>query len=170
MRINRLLPVIIIFAVLAGCAKKGDTGPAGPAGPTGSTGPAGSGVANISINIYHIPPTAWSAASGSYSVTISDASITNADSDAVEASIGSGTGTWIALPTVNIINSGDNIGFSYLNRLVTLNYIYSSAPSIDMYLKVIVIPPAIMKQHPNVDWKDYSQAEAIINGINKRRD
>ncbi|HTB05810.1 MAG TPA: hypothetical protein VK806_02570 [Bacteroidia bacterium] len=149
-----------IALMLNGCAGKD--------GAPGATGPAGAnGVANITSNVYPITPGSWSnPGTGEYAVNISDASITDATNDGVEVFISTNGTLWLGLPATNLLVNGDQMEFAYQTGQVSLIYLNSSAPSNTVSLKVVTIPPAIMKQHPNTNWKDYSQVQSIINSQN----
>ncbi|NNM95563.1 MAG: hypothetical protein HKL88_08925 [Bacteroidia bacterium] len=136
-------------------ACKGDTGPAGPAGTNG--------VANISSNIYTVSPGSWSNPSaGLYNYVASDASITNANTDGIEVFMSGNNTNWFGLPLTNVFANPDELFFMYINGQITFEYDGSSAPATTQYFKVVVIPPAVMKQHPRTNWKNWSEVSAII--------
>jgi len=155
---------IAALVLVAGCAKDGAQGPAGANGSNGlngSTGPAGpagangtNGTANIKTSIYAVSASDWTTitAGSTYEVGFSDSYISDADSDAVEVSLStSATGPWIALPLTNIITSGDQMIFQYENGQADVYYLYTSAPTTELYYKVTVIPPAaILKKNTTV--------------------
>ncbi len=150
---------IAAIALMVGCAKDGAQGPAGAngsnglngsAGATGATGATGAnGTANIKTNIYPVTSSGWTtiSAGASYKVVFADANISDADSDAVSVAVGSAAnGPWLEIPTINIVNSGDQMVFGYQNNQASVIYLYTSAPSSTLYFKVTVIPPALIKK------------------------
>ena len=157
MKTLKLLSAIgIISMVLYGC--KGDTGPAGATGPEGING-----VANISSYIFSVAPSSWHLASGIYYAPISDTAISNPDGDGIEVFCNpNNNGSWLGLPLENCITNGDDMLFTYSYEEIQFGYIYTSAPSITLYYKVVVIPPSIMKKYPNTNWHDYAQVNAIM--------
>ncbi len=164
-----LIAIAFLTAGLIGCSKDGATGATGPTGPTGPTGTAGTngtnGVANIHDTIYTITPGLWQSSGNDFVIVFNNPYITNFNTDEVDAySNGSSTANWIALPAFNIFATGDEESFGYNNG--TFTFIYagaSSAPSKTYYVKVVVIPPSVMNQHPNTNWHDYRQVLAIID-------
>jgi len=155
MKTTKLLMAIGIIAAFAGCAKDGATGPTGTNGTNG--------VANISSNVYSITPGDWSnPQTGEYLVSITDASIGDANTDGIEVFISTNGTTWLGLPTNNLLVNGDQMEFAYQNGAIILDYLYSSAPTSTLDLKVVVIPPAEINLHPNTNWNDYSQVNAIM--------
>lgn len=154
----------IIAATFSACSK-GDTGATGPQGPAGANG-----VANISSNIYSITPGSWSnPQTGEYAVKFADNAISNANTDGIEVFISTDGNTWSGLPTTNLLVNGDQMVYIYENGQITLGYFNSSAPSNTIDLKVVVIPPSQLNLHPNTDWNDYSQVNAIIQAENMRK-
>jgi len=94
---------------------------------------------------------------------VSDASIANADQDGIEVFISTTAGVYLGLPSNNMLVSGDQMGFGYQTGSVDLIYLNSSAPSSTIDLKVVVIPPAVMKQHPNTNWNNWSEVNSLMN-------
>jgi len=153
MKTVKLLIAMVIIASLSACTGKD--------GAPGATGPAG--VANITSNIYSITPGSWSNPSaGEYVVNISDADITSSNTDGVEVFLGTGNGIWLGLPASSTLSNGDNLEFDYQDGQIGLIYLFSSTPVVTIDIKVVVIPPAAMNIHPNTNWHDYAQVNAII--------
>lgn len=158
MKTTKLLLAIGIIAATFSACSKGDTGATGPAGANGANG-----VANISSNIYSITPGDWSnPQSGEYVVNISDNSIASANTDGIEVFVSTNGNLWLGLPSTNLLVNGDQMEFAYENGQITLAYLNSSAPTSTLNLKVVVIPPAELNLHPNTNWNDYSQVNAIM--------
>lgn len=158
-KLNVLFSSMGLIALLFTSCQKGATGPAGAAGANG--------VANISSTITSITPGSWSnPATGEYIVKVTNAAIANADNDGIEVFISTSTGLYLGLPATNILTNGDQMEFAYQTGAISLLYLNSTAPTSAINLKVVVIPPAIMKQHPNTNWNDYSQIEEIMKSNN----
>jgi hypothetical protein len=156
MKTIKLLAVVCISATLLSSCQKGSTGPAGAAGANG--------VANISSTITSITPGSWSnPGTGEYLVKVNNSALTSADQDGVEVFVSTSTGIYLGLPTTNILANGDQMEFAYQTGAVSLIYLNSSAPASTINMKVVVIPPAIMHQHPNTNWKNYNEVKAILN-------
>lgn len=157
-----LASVLIAFV----SCKKGDTGPQGPAGPAGANGSA-----NVSYGTVTVTPGTWSSVgTGQWEVSYSDAAITDADQDMVIGYVSSSTGTWWALPTTNYFTtagSGDALDLAYstgnFTILYTNNNVSATAPTVAVSFKVVVIPPAIIKNNPSTNWNDYNQVKKFLN-------
>ncbi|MGP8215270.1 MAG: hypothetical protein ACLQQ4_06885 [Bacteroidia bacterium] len=164
MKTLRISMLISGMALLfASCSKDGATGPAGPTGTAGANG-----VANISSTIYNVPTADWGASITGYGYedTIKDAAIKNADSDAVEVFIEPVTGYFLNLSSNNVYTNGDEMNFTVATGKVDLFYITSPAHSIvppTSNFKVVVIPPTVIRQYPNTNWKDYAAIMAIMD-------
>ncbi|MBS1652965.1 MAG: hypothetical protein JSU07_13250 [Bacteroidetes bacterium] len=154
-----------ITAVIAGLAltlgltftscKKGDTGPAGPQGPTGATGNA-----NVQSTTFLNQGFAYVAANSDYEINLTVPAVTSAVMNnggvLVYFQPSSSTGVWLQLPATF---GGTNIQTGY--ALGQVGLISTSALSILLNVKVVVIPPAMVK--PNVNTKNYSEVKAAYN-------
>lgn len=174
---TRKLSIITIaatFAVAAtfsGCSK-GDTGATGSAGATGPAGTNGSnGVANLSTTTYSVTSVQWAYTTDMFdwAASFTNTSIPTADSDVVVGYWSNASSGWFALPVTNLIQSGDEMSFSYNNNLVSITYYTGGTamypPShytgyLEILFKVVVIPPAVQYKHPGTNWKD---ARAVQN-------
>jgi hypothetical protein len=167
MKTLKSLSAIGLLAIfLYGCAgKDGAPGATGPAGPAG--------VANISTATFTVTPGGWTTiiAGAAYEAYLTVPAITDFNNDAVEVSTNAaGLGTfWIGLPLYDYLSNGDEMVQKYGPEEVKIHYNYSSAPSVDTYFKVTVIPPAIMKQHPNINWHDGAQVRTFIDAASTQR-
>ena len=151
-----------ILALTVSSCQKGDTGPAGSAGTNGTNGT--NGVANITSAIYPVTPGSWSNPSTDvYTVSYTNSAISDANHDGIEVFISTNGSIWFGLPSTNLISSGDNVEFNYSNGQIEFLYIFTSAPTSTLDFKVVVIPPAIMKQHPNTNWSDYNNVIKYCN-------
>jgi hypothetical protein len=137
--------VMLLGVVIASCSK---TGPAGPTGPAGANG-----VANITTTTFTVTPGQWNTitAGASYQTMLSVSALTNANTDNIEVSAtGNMSAGWGILPVSNLIYNGDEMAIVYRNGQVEVDYFYSSAPTVTVYFKVSVIPPAMIHQHPGL--------------------
>lgn len=153
-KINLLFAMllIVIATTLPSCEK-------------GATGPAGAnGTVNISSNIYTVTPGSWSyVPPGGYVTSVADPAITNANTDGIEVFISYNSTSWSGLPISTVVNSGDEMSYTYMNGQMIFEYGYTSAPTDTLYFKIVVISPTVMKQHPNTNWNDYDQIQSIID-------
>jgi hypothetical protein len=167
--LHSLLVVAGTALMLAAC-----TGPAGPAGPAGQDGANGAdgangtngtnGVANITNSITDITGWSFNTSPAYYYAALTNGSITDPNNEQVEVYFGlSNNGPWQAMPGVNLFNSGDQLTFDWTTNAVQINYDYSSLTNVpsDLYVNVLVIPPAVMKRHPGTNWKDASAIKSI---------
>jgi hypothetical protein len=139
-------------------ACKGDTGPAGPQGPAGANG-----VSNLSVTNLTVTPGDWLTVNAYNWQDITSAFIPSTDVCIVYASPNNSTFT--ALPWSDIQNVTDELLFSYgSGNLVTLEYYNPNLNSLSStwYFNIADIPPAVMKQHPKTNWKNWSEVSAII--------
>jgi len=165
MKTVKLFMAFSAIVLLIWSCSKGDTGPAGPTGPTGGAGATGpSGVANISTTMLTILSSDWKI----YAVNIDTVdrpvpALTDSINDGVivqvSRTVAPFAGEWFGMPMSNFLASNDLIDYVYGNKRIMLGYNFSSAPAQTLKFKVTVIPPAILKQHPNVNPKN--QAELL---------
>jgi len=123
------------------------------------------GVVGLSSNIYTVTPAAWglSGLNGQEAAFITDTWLNDPINDGVEVFVsGYPDGKWMGMPASNLVQTGDYVEYLYSNQQIEIVYDGTPSPGINLYIKVVVIPPAIMKQHPNTNWKDYDQVEALI--------
>ncbi len=151
--------VLIIGIVLSSC-KKGDTGPVGPAGANGTNG-----VSNITTYVGTTTNASWTLSGTEYDAIFNVSGITSSvvSNGSVMVFLGNtAQTTWSALPF-----SYQSVEFNYFYSLgqvtisVTLNS--GSAPSNPggIPFKIVVIPPAMIKQ--GVNTKNYSEVKAVYN-------
>lgn len=159
MKTIKYLSILIIAAIFASCSK-GEQGPAGPAGSNG--------VANINSYTYTIYTYNWAVGSNNWEyVDLNESNITNSNTDGVIVGVSEfGNGDWFGVPCSSFAVVGDVMLCDYDNGVVRIQYSSNgssggSAPSITLYFKVTVIPPAIQHKYPNVNWKNYSQVAAL---------
>jgi hypothetical protein len=160
MKKKNLLMCIMLLAFIS--CKKGDTGEMGPAGPKGDTGAQGpSGNANvIGTNQVTISNWAWDG-TAFYVANISAAGITQdiVDKGMVQVFREYSAGNWTPLPDINGQNST-----TFIFRLGNITLYNGNAdfsvpinPG-NINFRVVIISSLRISRHPEVNWKDYSQA------------
>jgi hypothetical protein len=140
-----ILAVAIIF--FDSCTKQ----VAGPAGPTGANGAQGAAAA-YSVTIDSVMPPSWVSTGTTFNFTIPVASMTSPNNSIVEvyyATSYNELSTWYELPISNALIATDNFDFLFYLYNVTILYTYSSAPTQQLYFKVVVInqPEGKIKKH-----------------------
>lgn len=156
----------IVLLSFASCVK-GDKGDMGPIGNDGKNG-----VANISTTSFVVGN--WSIPNGNVcfsQLTVPAITSSVLSNGAVQVFMsGDGGATYAALPLITVQNYSMQFEISY--NQVTLYWVYSGSGTMvnpyfyfggTMLFKVVVIPPAIIKQHPNIDLNNYSEVKATFN-------
>jgi hypothetical protein len=162
MKTKILIAFVINLLLFTGC-KKGDTGPSGKDGKDGA--------ANISSTTYNA--STWLSGSGSWYVNLSVPALTssNLNSAGVQVffSINSGANWW-ALPYTevastdyffNYTTSAGNVQPQWVYNGVGLGSNPNTYYSATVQLKVVVIPPALIK--PGVDNTNYEEMKKAYN-------
>jgi hypothetical protein len=151
---------LLVTAAFTSC-KKGDTGPVGPTGAQGTAG--SSNVTNYSITI-HSNNWYWNSANNQWLFSYN---LTADFNSAVYGYVMSGNGKE-AMPYINPTNfsittfanvlfqTTPSILFEYYDGTTTL-----TAPTSDVYLYLVVIPPAMKK--PNINYSDYKSVKSAYN-------
>lgn len=156
--------VVILYSCTG---KQGDPGAAGPAGANGKNG-----VANIIVDTITEFPNNWNQVGNIWtSGLITCNAITNSvfNNGMVEGFTDGSTLfyppiTWASLPYsygkqyTDFLCYVGSFAFNYGNSDSTAP---AQAPQAQNF-KIVIIPPAAMKQHPKTNWKDWSQVNAII--------
>lgn len=159
----------IVLLLFSNCKKetgpKGDTGPAGPAGPAGS-----SGIKNDQVFTFTTSTSSWNAINWPYNyleTTFSITAITNAvltTGDVHVYTSDNGGTSWTALPYSFITSQ-----YSYIIKsgqvlidITMTNGNMPTAPGAQVY-KIVVFPPAFVKQHPDINYSNYNEVENYIN-------
>jgi hypothetical protein len=178
MKTNKLIALAFSAAILmTACTKTGPTGPAGTNGTNGANGATGPmGNANVKDTVYTLAPAAWTPSTAYEYATVIDNQITTSilSNGAVLAfwSPNGGSGwdvlNWSSLnPTGYIFAfnvTGTQLGF-YFSGGGTPNSVFGGC-----ILKIVCMTSQVMERHPNTNWKDINQVNAVIaeeNGINK---
>jgi len=172
-----LVVFCVVLALFASCAKDGETGPKGDKGDTGASGAAGTngtngtnGVANVQQIDLTIHPNNWTYSS-LYSEWHYDyhPSPDPAYGTVVLNYIMSGNGKQV-MPFVDTFNNcrytfADNLFWSppYIQYQFTNFTTANVAPTYDKYVYLVLIPPARMAEHPNLDVSDYNAVKKAFN-------
>jgi len=157
-----VLMAAFAFAVtLVGCTgKDGAPGATGPAGTSGANGT--NGVANINSQTFMNQGLSYVSANSDYELTMNDAAITQTVVDNGEVVVytqpSSNPSGWTVLPAT-LGGTSINITFAVGGVIVQS----ANATSGNLNFRVVVIPPSIIKNYPNTNWKDYSQVKAIMD-------
>ncbi|MGP8216829.1 MAG: hypothetical protein ACLQQ4_14785 [Bacteroidia bacterium] len=163
------MAIIAIAISFNSCSKgtAGPTGPTGATGATGATGPAGtSGSSSITDTIINLQAASWQENTPQqYFCDLSMPPITNSNTDVVivYTLFEFNAGDYVTLPQSSVFVNGDEVSCYFTKGAVMLFYSNpaSGAPTKSETFKIVIIPPSIIKQNPNTNWKDYSQVMAI---------
>lgn len=180
MKTVKLLTIIFSMAVLfASCAKDGPTGPAGATGATGAAGPTGptgpTGNANIKDTTVTVTSGAWTVASSYDYTTISVPQVTSALLAKGEVltffSINSG-GAWDILNWTSLNPGGYTLDYVAAVGAVSLYFGPATNPNTffsqpNLLFRFVFITNSVIKQHPNTNWRDISQIDALMAVQNK---
>lgn len=184
MAMAALYTSIMAMSGLFYSCSKGDTGPPGPQGAQGTAGINGS--ANIITTTYTITTTVVSKdTESSWNPTSSptyhwvagfiDTNITISSVDVVLAYWSTSYGAdWNALPVSSLLNNGDEMSYRYNNDSISFSYYTGGAPYTKypgypaaspgystLLFKVLIVPPGLALNHPNINWKNISQVAAL---------
>ena len=174
MKLSRLI-IAAGITILSAITLVSCEGPAGAAGAQGISGPTGAPGPQPLVGIYVIPDTAWTlstSVSNQYYCQISDTNLTDFNNDVVlvyaQGSSGP-TADFYALPVTNILAANDALSYSYNTATITLYYTNSAGtvvqPTTPLTIKTVIMVPAIIKQHPNVNYKDYHAVMALLTEL-----
>jgi len=154
-----------------GCSKDGADGAPGAQGPQGA--PGANGVANIISHTYTV--STWNNNSSIWYQDLNFPEITpsNINTASVQVYFGNVADNWEAVP-FTVVNSSGNYFMSDITYIggVEIQWEYNgvglgsnpnSLYSATSQFKVVVIPPALIQQHPDVNLKDYSAVKRAFN-------
>ncbi len=163
----------LVAAFFTGCVgPEGPTGPQGPAGYDGLNGTNGAPGVNGSYQTGISNPADWSV-SGSFLIAGYNVAVVTANADANGVVMvyfqtsGMGATQWAPLPDTYPVGAAEQtFTFNYDVGVVTLQLQNSdgttpAAPP-TFNFKVVVIPTAILKQHPGFNVKDYSMVKQLL--------
>ncbi|HSY77440.1 MAG TPA: hypothetical protein VK890_11315 [Bacteroidia bacterium] len=136
--INYLIILAVSVCIFNSCTKD-VAGPTGPTGPQGAQGPSSS----YKVTIDSIQPSQWLSSGSQYYFTIAPVTyLTTSNSNIVEVyyslSLGQ-LGVYYELPLSPNFSSADWLYFDYSNYEVNMLYLGSTAPSQQIYVKIIII-------------------------------
>lgn len=151
--------IFVLTLTFAACQKSTQ----GPKGDTGAAGANGTnGFVNISVNVYTVTSASWTNYTWPYNydeaiISIPAITSTIVSGGDVRAYILDPTGTqWIGMP-YSFLSSQYN--YKIKDGQLTIQYtLYNNAAPTNpgtQQFKVVIIPPAFIKQNPNVDWNNY---------------
>lgn len=163
---------------------KGDTGPPGPQGAQGTAGINGS--ANIISTTYTVTTSVVSKDTESLWTPVgsptyhwvagfADTNIMISSLDVILAYWSTGYGAdWNALPVTSLINNNDEMSYRYNNDSISFTYYTGGAPYTkypgypatspafgSILFKVLIVPPGLAINYPDVNWKNASQVTAL---------
>jgi hypothetical protein len=159
---NLLLAAMMLFGIGITSCKKAEKGDTGPAGKNGN--------ANVTSVLLNANTWTWDNTNKWSYATFSSVSIltsATASSGAVILYEGSGT-SWTAVPYSFNLSGGVTYHalFEYDVNTVTIYKALSDDsnpnPSASQF-KLICIPPASIKEHPNVDYTNYMEVRKTFN-------
>jgi hypothetical protein len=163
MKTIKFLSILTTMAVTFYSCSKGDTGATGPQGLAGANG-----VANISTTSITISPAQWSYNSLYYQWQYNFYTAI-AYNSAVVGYVVSGNGDQV-LP-YETSGIGDAIIYSMADNwfqstpYVQFQYTDYTSPtttaSYDTYFYLVIIPPSIIKQHPNTNWENSTEVAQL---------
>ncbi len=162
LKINTTLFFGVLIILFNSCKKN----TAGPAGKDGS--------ANVTSTVFNA--SSWTYSSPYYYINLNVPELTssNINSAAVMVYFSKSNGSWIAIPyTQYNLPSNYFMGFSSTIGNVQVTWFYDSSLSsgsnpnifygVTINLKVVVIPPAMIKLYPNIDLKNYNEVKETFN-------
>lgn len=160
-KITQILSGLFMAAVLFSSCKKVE----GPQGPAGN--------ANVSSGVFTISSWLWQTPNYYTELSVPELTSANIDKAGVMAYFNY-EGPWIAMPYTVYNGSSSNyvMGFTTYPGIVRVNWYYNTSlfdgidPN-DYYntnvkIKVVVIPPAALALHPEVDLRNYEQVKTVF--------
>jgi hypothetical protein len=145
--INYLIILSASLCIFNSCTKD-VAGPTGPQGKQGAQGPSSSYY--VTIDSIAVGSTSWvssqtTGGASDYIFTIYPVNgLTTASNSIVEvyySETNNSFSSWYELPAVNTLVAGDGFNFYFYNYNVVIEYLYGSAPTSNIYFKVVVITP-----------------------------
>lgn len=165
MKTSKIYATIVLatLTILINSCKKNETGPAGK-----------DGSANVTATVF--TASSWTYSSPYYYINLSvpELTSTNINSAAVMVYFNKNNGSWVAVPFTQY-NSPSNyfMGFNTSTGNVQVTWAYDSSLSsgsnpnayygATVSLKVVVIPPSMIKLYPNIDLRNYSEVRETFN-------
>jgi len=158
---NRLVKITCLILISGfiisffSCTKKGEEG-----------APGKDGSANVSARTFTV--TTWSSNSSFWYKQLSVPEITadNINSAAIMVYWGTVSNNWIALPYTYVSSTNYFMGFLSAVNLIEVQWTYNglgigNSPNSELgnpvMIKVVVIPPALIKKNPDLDLSNYNE-------------
>jgi hypothetical protein len=156
--------IILSTALITGCKKKTVTGPQGDTGAQGQQGAQGN--ANVTNTTFTI--SSWTASGVGYASNY--LSLPNLDSTAFVSGVVmsyfmQSSSSFYPLPfTDGYYTIQPEYGFQWM-RVYLYNNDHSvpSSPTGSAIIRVVIIPPAIKRQHPNINYQNYNEVKVAFN-------
>ena len=142
-----------LFAVTS-CTK---TGPRGAAGPTGNANVIGSAPFLVST---------WAYNNNVYSASFTDPDLTASvvSTGLVEIYEQYADGSWTNLPDINgVVSTVYNFYQGGFDIYVLTTNGSTTPPPGSINFRTVIVPSSLRLAHPNTNWKNYSEAMAVIN-------
>ena len=164
MKTNKFLTAMmaICFAIAFSSCSKDDDSSYQPAGNYLTN----NGVVSSSISV---SPGNWSSdGNGGWLTTFVATGFSNITQAAISIYWSTDNTNFSALPFVGDTMGAPDINYSLNSSTISVFYDAQtgvpniSQPATTIYFNVVVVPQAVMKQHPHTNWKDYAQVQAII--------
>jgi len=105
-------------------------------------------------------------------LSVPELTLSNINSAAVQAYFGTVSNNWIALPYTHIASTNYFMGYLTTTGLVEVRWDYNgigigsdpnSVFGATSQIKIVVIPPAMLASHPDVDLKNYEEVKRTFN-------
>jgi hypothetical protein len=165
-QLKNTIVILLAISILNGC-KKGEDGKDGADGQNGA--------ANLIAYTYSISSWLYSSPAWYKNLSVPELTPDNINSASVQVYFYSATNTWKALPFTQY-NSGAAdylMGFETTINIVKITWIYDSSLSsgsdpnayfgTTCQFKVVLIPPAMIVSHPDVDLKNYEEVKKAFD-------
>ena len=160
-KIKSLFAISTIVVLIASCTKDGETGPQGQAGSNGTNGTNGN--ANVTSYIIGMTNPSWINGIGNWFYYVDTSHpVQDADHSAFMVYV-KVSGLWTSLPCTDVLFGGDKFRFEYNSGGIEFDYDYLSRPINTTYFKVVVIPPARLAGHPNINLNNYAEVKAAYD-------
>ena len=142
---------------MASSCKKGETGAPGKDGNT-----------NVTSHTYTI--TSWDSNSVKWytDLGVSELTSSNINSASVQVYFGTVSNNWVALPYTQVSSTNYFMGYITAINTVEITWVYNgggigSSPNsfygTNTQFKVVIIPPAMIKANPDLDFKNYNEVK-----------
>lgn len=162
---KNILVLLTAITLFSSCGKDGATGPQGPQGIPGSS--------NVSSFIYDVSSWVYNSTVPEFNTNLPVPEIT---SDVInggtvqvfEGNASSGSSIWYSMP-YSYTGIEHSYSISLGNVEVEFTRSDGTVPTTPgaYQFKVVVIPPAIVKKHPNTNWNNYKELMNALGQENK---